>query len=55
MASGWNPWVWLKCIGVFTGCCYKEIYRFPHSMILLIPTPVNSKASLSLVQCSFFI
>ena len=37
MASGWNLWVWLECIGVVSGCCCKEIYRFPH-IILLIPT-----------------
>ena len=27
MASGWNLWVWLECIGVVSGCC-KEVYRF---------------------------
>ena len=21
MASGWNLWVWLQCIGVASGCC----------------------------------
>ena len=25
MASGWNLWVWLPCIGVVSGCCCKEI------------------------------
>ena len=25
MASGWNLWVWLQCIGVASGCCYKEV------------------------------
>ena len=24
VASGWNLWVWLKCIGVVSGCC-KEV------------------------------
>ena len=24
VASGWNLWVWLPCIGVVTGCCCKE-------------------------------
>ena len=38
MASGWNLWVWLDCIGVVSGCCCKEVYRF--SQILLIPTPL---------------
>ena len=30
MASGWNLWVWLTCIGVVSGCCCKEVYRYPH-------------------------
>ena len=30
MASGWNLWVWLECIGVVSGCC-KEVHRFPHN------------------------
>ena len=30
VASGWNLWVWLECIGVVSGCCCKEVYRFPH-------------------------
>ena len=29
VASGWNLWVWLQCIGVVSGCC-KEVHRFPH-------------------------
>ena len=31
VASGWNLWVWLKCIGVVSGCC-KEVYRFPQNI-----------------------
>ena len=31
MASGWNLWVWLECIGVVSGCCCKEVYRYPHN------------------------
>ena len=31
MASGWNLWVWLPCIGVVSGCCCKEVYRYPHN------------------------
>ena len=37
MASGWNLWVWLECIGVVSGCCFKEvdiliiIITFPYS------------------------
>ena len=26
VASGWNQWVWLECIGVVSGCCCKEVY-----------------------------
>ena len=29
MASGWNLWVWLECVGVASGCCCKEVYRYP--------------------------
>ena len=29
VASGWNLWEWLKCIGVVNGCLCKEVYRFP--------------------------
>ena len=32
MASGWNLWVWLECIGVVSGCC-KEVYRLPHNNV----------------------
>ena len=31
MASQWNLWVWLECIGVVSGCCCKEVYRYPHN------------------------
>ena len=31
MASGWNLWVQLECIGVVSGCCCKEVYRYPHN------------------------
>ena len=37
MASGWNLWVWLQCIGVVSGCFCKEvdiltiINNFPYS------------------------
>ena len=35
MASGWNLWVWLPCIGVVSGCCCKEVQSnlpYPGSM-----------------------
>ena len=25
MASGWNLWVWLQCIGVASRCCCKDV------------------------------
>ena len=25
VASGWNLWVWLQCIGVASGWCCKEV------------------------------
>ena len=39
MASGWNLWVWLQCIGMASRCCCKEVYidiliiiiNFPYS------------------------
>ena len=32
VASGWNLWVWLECIGVVSGCCCcKTAYRYPHN------------------------
>ena len=37
MASGWNLWVWLQCIGVASPCCCKEIYRYPHNIIINFP------------------
>ena len=41
MASGWNLWVWLECISVVSGCCCKEVYRYPHnSAYVLIANPL---------------
>ena len=31
VASGWNHWVWLQCIGVASRYCYKEVYIYPHN------------------------
>ena len=31
MASGWNVCLWLPCIGVVSGRCCKEVYRYPHN------------------------
>ena len=56
MASGWNLWVWLEFIGVVSGCCCKEVYRYPDNKLLLFPTPLVLAAFLaaaSLLLCSF--
>ena len=29
MASEWNLWEWLECIGVVSGCCCKGVYTGP--------------------------
>ena len=29
MTSGCNLWVWLECIVAVSGCCCKEVYRYP--------------------------
>ena len=30
MASGWNLWGWLECIGVVSRC-FKEVHRYLHN------------------------
>ena len=29
VASEWNLWAWLECIGVVSGCCCKEVSFLP--------------------------
>ena len=59
MSSGWNLWVWLQCIGVASGCCCKEVYRYPLNnklLLLIFPTPLVLAlflAAASLLLCSF--
>ena len=57
MASGWNLWVWLQCIGVASGCCCKEVYRYPHNnyeFSLYTPLVLGLfLAAASLLLCSF--
>ena len=36
MASGWNLWVWLQCIGVVSGCCRKEVYSYIDILTIII-------------------
>ena len=42
MASGWDLWVWLECIGVVSECCCKEVYRFPHNITYPYSTCISS-------------
>ena len=42
VASGWNLWVWLECIGVVSGCCCKEVYRCPHNITYPYSTCISS-------------
>ena len=51
MASGWNLWVWLECMGVVSGCCCKDI----NFLILLIPTPFVLALFCSSIPTSLFI
>ena len=64
MATGWNLWVWLPCIGVVSGCCCKEVYRYPLNIYIYIyfflnffppySTCISSfLAAASLLLCSF--
>ena len=54
MTSGWNLWVWLEC--VVSGCCCKEVYRYPHIIITFPYSLVLALflAAASLLLCSFF-
>ena len=50
MASGWNLWVWLECIGVVSGYCCKEVFRYPHN----ITYPYSTCSSSFLQQHPYF-
>ena len=54
MASGWNLCVWLPCIGVVSGCCCKEVYRyFPYSICISSFLPAASLLLCSFLKCFF--
>ena len=55
MASGWNLWVWLECIGVVSGCCCKEVYRYPHITIIILIRMVLHSFFCSSIPTSLFI
>ena len=53
MASGWNLWMWLECIGVVIGCCCKEVYIYMYRVpklprVRYIPRDVSRKLQLTL-------
>ena len=54
MASGWNIWMWLECIGVASGCCCKELYRYPHNITYPYSTCISSFFVAASLLCSFF-
>ena len=44
-------------IGVISGWCCKEVYRYPHNNLFIFPTPLVLAlllAAASLLLCSFF-
>ena len=53
MASGWNLWVWLQCIGMVSGWYCKEIYRFLHN--ISYRTPLVLALFCSCIPISLFI
>ena len=54
VASRWNLWVWLECIGVVSGWCCKEVYRFPHNITYPYSTCISYFfVAASLLLCSF--
>ena len=56
MASGWNLWVWLQCIGVLVGSVVRRyIDILTININFLYSTCISSfLASASLLLCSFF-
>ena len=41
MASGWNLWVWLQCIGVASGYCCKEV-QYIDILTIIINFPYST-------------
>ena len=53
MASGWNLWVWVPCLGVVSGCC-KEVYRcFPYSTCISSFFVSSIPTFLFILKCFF--
>ena len=55
VASEWNLWVWLECMGVVSVCC-KEVYRFLHNITYPYSTCTSSLfATAFLLLCLIFL
>ena len=50
MASGWNLWVWLQCIGVVSGCCCKEVQWNPSKVDTLGPPYFVHYSEMSFIE-----
>ena len=48
MGVVFRRWVWLECIGMVSGCCFKEV------LIFLIPTPLLYSFFCSSISTLFF-
>ena len=59
MASGWNLWVWLQCIGVVSWCCWRYIdiltliNNFPYSACISSFFGSSIPTSLLMFKCFF--
>ena len=60
MASEWNLWVWVPCIGVVSGYCCKEvidiltiIINFPYSTCISSFLGSSIPTSLFIFKCFF--
>ena len=51
MASGWNLWVWLQCIGVASGVVVR---RFIDILTIIINFPYSTCISSFLAAASLF-
>ena len=58
MASGWNLWVWLKCIGVASRCCCKGVLYIDILIIIInfpYSTCINSFFGCSILTSLFIL
>ena len=45
----------VDCIGVVSECCCKEVYRFPHNIIITFPYSTCDLAPIFLQQHPYFV